>query len=78
MAYGEQYVKELRAEWKTERAAKHDFDTVMVFGKHKGKRLGDIPDFYWKWFVQQEWAPEWPGLFEFANTVLGTDDDIGF
>jgi uncharacterized protein (DUF3820 family) len=44
----------------------------MPWGKYKGKRLGDVPDDYWRWFLDQDWCDEWPGLVEYAN--LGEDE----
>lgn len=50
------------------RTALHD-DTPMPFGKHKGKRLGDVPDHYWRWFLGQDWCDEYPDLVEYANVI---------
>ena len=47
-------------------------DDEMPFGKHKGKRLGDVPDQYWRWFLNQDWCDEWPDLVKYAN-ILGDD-----
>jgi uncharacterized protein (DUF3820 family) len=44
-------------------------DDKMPFGKHKGKRLGDVPDDYWMWFLRQDWCDEWPYLVEYANLI---------
>lgn len=46
----------------------HD-DDRMPFGKYKDMRLGNVPDHYWRWFLQQEWANEWPELLEYAKLV---------
>lgn len=51
-----------------ERTKLHD-DDKMPFGKWKGTRLGEVPDHYWKWFLQQEWASEWPELLAYAKLV---------
>lgn len=48
--------------------ALHD-DDKMPFGKHKGQRLGDVPDSYWRWFLQQDWAEQYPDLLEYAKLV---------
>lgn len=50
------------------RSTLHD-DSKMPFGKHKGKRLGDVPDSYWRWFLEQDWCDEWPDLVEYANLI---------
>ena len=42
-------------------------DSIMPFGKHKGSRLGDVPDSYWRWFLGQDWCDDWPELVEYAN-----------
>lgn len=45
-------------------------DDKMPFGAHKGKRLGDVPDDYWQWFLQQYWAwTSYPQLVEYAKVV---------
>ena len=49
-------------------------DDVMTFGKWKGTRLGEVPDHYWRWFVRQEWASEWPDLLAYGQIVEGNDD----
>lgn len=46
----------------------HD-DSLMSFGVHKGKRLGDVPDSYWRWFLRQDWCDQWPDLVQYANHV---------
>ena len=50
------------------RTTLHD-DDRMPFGKNKGERLGDVPDSYWRWFLQQDWCDQWPDLVEYANLV---------
>lgn len=27
----------------------------ILFGKHQGKQLKDIPDSYWTWLLKQDW-----------------------
>lgn len=44
-------------------------DNKMPFGKHKNERLGDIPDHYWRWFREQDWANSWPKLLAYARLV---------
>jgi len=46
----------------------HD-DSRMPFGKWRLERLGNVPDYYWRWFLQQDWCDEWPELVEYANGV---------
>jgi len=41
----------------------------MEFGKYKGQRLGQVPDSYWRWFRNQEWAASWPEYLAYAETV---------
>ena len=45
-------------------------DSRMPFGKHKGERLGEVPDRYWLWFLEQEWCDQWPDLVEYANLCV--------
>ena len=52
----------------------HD-DDLMPWGKHKGVRLGDIPDSYWRWFLEQDWRDTWPDLLEYAKLVEDAEDD---
>lgn len=49
---------------------KLDDDCIMPFGKHKGQRLGDVPDHYLRWFLSQDWCDEWPDLVQYANRTL--------
>ena len=44
-------------------------DDPMPFGKWKGRRLGEVPDHYWRWFLQQEWSDEYPDLVEYGQIV---------
>jgi uncharacterized protein (DUF3820 family) len=52
-----------------DRTAMHD-DCLMPFGKYKNRRLGDVPDHYWRWFLNQDWCDEWPELVEYANLTF--------
>ena len=52
----------------SERSILHD-DDRMPFGKWKGIRLGEVPDSYWRWFLQQYWSSEYPELLEYAKVV---------
>ena len=47
----------------------------MPFGKWKGFELGDVPDHYWKWFLKQDWADQWPDLLEYAKVVEADFDE---
>ena len=47
----------------------HD-DDVMPFGTYKGKRLGDVPDEYLAWFLEQDWCDDYPDLVEYANQTV--------
>jgi len=50
--------------------ALHD-DDLMPIGNHAGKRLGDVPDSYWRWFVDQPWSEEkYPALFDYGMVVV--------
>lgn len=45
-------------------------DDEMPIGKYRGKRLGEVPDHYWRWFRDQEWAAEkYPDLHAYAEVV---------
>jgi hypothetical protein len=50
--------------------SKLDDDSSMPFGIHKGTRLGDLPDSYFRWFLERDWCDEWPDLVQYANHVL--------
>ena len=47
----------------------HDND-LMIFGKYKGTRLGDVPDDYLIWFLSQDWCDMFPDLVEYANNCV--------
>lgn len=44
-------------------------ESLMPIGIHKGKRLGDIPDDYWEWFLKQDWCDKYPAIVQYANNV---------
>lgn len=44
-------------------------DDRMPIGTHKGKRLAQVPDHYWLWFLRQDWCDKYPDLVEYANVV---------
>jgi len=43
---------------------------IMPFGMHKGERLGQVPDSYWRWFLDQDWCDTYPDLVTYANEVV--------
>ena len=45
-------------------------DSMMPFGKYSGRKLGDVPDSYWLWFLRQDWCDDWPDLVEYANLCV--------
>ncbi len=46
-------------------------DTVMPFGEHQGKRLGDIPDDYLFWLWDQTWVEtKFPGLYLYVEAFV--------
>lgn len=51
-------------------------DDILPFkkGQFAGERLGDIPDWWWRWFLSQSWCDEWPALVEYANHVIEDDE----
>lgn len=48
-------------------------DDMMPFGTHLRKRLGDVPDDYWIWFLKQDWCDQYPDLVEYANLCVEED-----
>ena len=47
----------------------------MSWGVHKFKKLGEIPDDYWHWFLDQKWCDKYPDLVEYANLTVDDDDE---
>lgn len=45
----------------------------MTMGKFRTERLGDVPDWYWRWFLDQPWCDKWPELVEYANNIVEED-----
>jgi hypothetical protein len=39
----------------------------MPWGAHQGKRLGDIPDAFWIWFLHQTWCKDWKDLWDYIK-----------
>lgn len=65
----------------------HD-NTVMPWGKHKGKKLKELDSSYLLWLFEQTWIKDWPGLYLYLKKhedqllaekreTAGTDDDDG-
>ena len=48
-------------------------DETMTFGKHEGKRMGDVPDVYIQWFVEQRWRDTYPAMLDYAIRRLGLE-----
>ena len=42
-------------------------DTVLPWGEHKGKTLGDIPSNYLLWLLEQKWIADWPSLHTYLK-----------
>ena len=42
-------------------------DDLMTFGKYKGFRLGEVPDSYFRWFLEQDWSSDFPELVQYAK-----------
>ena len=40
---------------------------LISFGKHKGKRIGDVPASYLIWFYEQDWAEKWPDVYSYCK-----------
>lgn len=41
--------------------------TLMPWGQHKGKKLGEIPPAYLLWLYEQTWIKDWPGLYAYLK-----------
>lgn len=42
---------------------------TMPFGKHKGKRLSELPVDYLDWLFHQDWLEHWPGVFTYVRNT---------
>lgn len=40
---------------------------LILFGKHKGTKLIDVPASYLLWFMDQPWAKDWPDLLAYCQ-----------
>lgn len=49
-------------------------DDRISWGKYKGMRLGDIPDWYFSWFLKQSWSSKFPDLIEYAKCIDSEQD----
>ncbi len=58
------------SEFRKSNVTKLDDDSRMPFGTHRGKRLGEVPDDYFRWFLRQDWCDDYPDLVEYANQVV--------
>jgi len=37
--------------------------TILTFGKHKGKAIDEVPDYYLEWITEQDWfEKDYPAL----------------
>lgn len=52
-------------------------DSRMMWGTHKGERLSDIPNSYWRWLSKQDWLDKWPALADYIDglDLMEGDDD---
>ncbi len=46
-----------------------DEDDPMPWGKYEGERLGDVPDSYLTWLIQQDWIGDHPRLKRYLDTL---------
>lgn len=45
----------------------YDDDSIMPFGKHRGEKLGDIPDSYFIWLLNEDWVAEkFPSIWKYC------------
>lgn len=44
----------------------------IPWGKHKGKKLKELPPEYLQWLYGQPWIKDWPGLYNYlrSNAVV--------
>ena len=65
--------EEVKQPWKPKRVrggvVRLTDDDWMPFGKHRYELLRDVPDSYFRWFLEQDWCDEWPSLVEYANVM---------
>jgi len=44
-------------------------ETEMPWGKHQGTPMGDVPNGYLAWLLEQNWISEWPGLHAYLRSI---------
>ena len=42
----------------------------MPFGKHRGKRMDEVPFPYWRWFLQQSWGFEHRAVYDYVKKQI--------
>lgn len=42
-------------------------DTLMPWGQHRNKRLGDVPASHFVHLLSQRWIDEYPALFDYLK-----------
>jgi hypothetical protein len=47
-----------------------DDDRMTWSRQYKGQRLGEVPDHFWRWFLQQDWCDDYPDYVEYANLCV--------
>lgn len=53
---------------------KFDDDSIMPFGKHKGKPMSEVPSDYLDWLHGQEWVSEWPKVLGYIEDNMDLID----
>jgi len=49
---------------------------LMSFGKHKGKRMKDVPGKYLCWLLEQDWFEEkWPNIHAYIVNNIETIEE---
>ena len=42
----------------------------MMFGKHKGEKMEDVPASYLDWLIDQSWIDSWPAIKRYIEKNL--------
>lgn len=50
-------------------------DDLFPFGKHKGKRFGELSNNYVKYLAEQDWLPKWPTVASYVARRMGKIKD---